>query len=136
MNTNIEDELLRSLIKKAGMVKAPDNLTSRIMEQIIANPGIEPARKFYYDWWWSGFGLLCILSMYFTGVFGFIAGAFGPWFNEAYNILSGYAGRLAGLFPSSEVMLPSSLLLPVLIPGILLILLIDAVFGRDLRRVV
>jgi hypothetical protein len=136
MNTINEDELLRSLIKKAGMVKAPDNLTSRVMEQIMANPGIEPARKFYYDWWWSGFAVLCIISLYFTGVFGFIAGAFSPWFIEAYNLISGYVVRLAGLFPSTEVMLPSSLLLPVLLPGILLILLIDAVFGRDLRRAV
>jgi hypothetical protein len=135
MNRTNEDELLRPLFQKAGMAKAPGHLTSKVMEEIMANPGIEPARKFYYDWWWSGFGLLSILSMYFTGVFGFLAGIFTPYFSEAYVVLTDYAGRLTGLLPSGEVVLPSSLL-PVILPGILLILLIDAVFGRDLRRAV
>ncbi len=135
MKRTNEDELLRPLFQKAGMEKAPGHLTSKVMEEIMANPAIDPARKFYYDWWWSGFGLLSMLSMYFTGVFGFLAGIFTPYINDAYGVLAGYAGLLSGLLPSGEVVLPSSLL-PAILPGILLILLIDAVFGRDLRRAV
>ncbi len=124
-----EDELLRSFFRKSGMKKVPDNFTSGVMEQILANPEMEPARKYYHDWWWSALVLFCMLSMYYTGVFNFLDRILTPYFIEIYNMFAGYLSRLADLLPSNIVTVPSSDVLPFILPGIFFILLLDMVMG-------
>ncbi len=130
-----EDEILKPLFARIRMEEAPDDLTFKIMEQIMADPEVEPARKFYYDWWWPALGLLSLLSMHFTGVFTFLGNIFIPYFIEIRNLLAGHWTGLAELLPSNIVVLPSSYVLPVILPGILFILVMDLVFSRNLRGV-
>lgn len=128
-----EDELLRPLFNNIPMEKAPDDITIRIMDQIMANPEIEPTREFYYNWWWSGIALLSLVSIYLTGVWSFLYRLFLPYIIEIYSILAGFAGSFMDLLPSSIIFLPSSYVLPLILPGILFILLMDMLFGGILK---
>jgi hypothetical protein len=135
MKKTSEDEILKPLFDKIRMEEAPGDLTFNIMEQIMADPEFEPARKLYYEWWWPALGLLSMLSMYVTGVFTFLGNIFTPYFIEIQNLLAGYWTGLAELLPSNIVVLPTSYVLPVILPGILIMLLMDLVFSRNLRGI-
>ncbi len=129
-----QDELLKPLFNKIQMEKAPDDITSRVMEEILMNPEIASPMKFYYDWWWFGIGLLSLFSLYFTGVFSFLNKLFTPYLFEVFSMVSRYTGGLAQFLPSNIIILPNSYVLPVILPGILFILLIDTLFGWKIKE--
>jgi hypothetical protein len=135
MEKRNEDDLLKQLFGKIEMDKAPDNFTSKVMEQIMADPVIEPAGKVNIEWWWFLPGLLGILSMYVTGVFTYIFNLLAPYVLQAIKPLATYISPLADLFPSNVVVVPSSLILPVILGGIFLVMFIDILFRMQLSRV-
>ncbi len=126
-----EDDLLRPLFSKIGMKKAPDDLAGRIMEQILIDPEIKPSPKFHMEWWWPLTGLIVLVSLYFTGIFNFIGTIFSPYLYAIFEVFAGYAEPLADLLPANIIILPSSSLLIVIIPGILFILMMDLVFRQS-----
>jgi hypothetical protein len=135
MEKRNEDDLLKQLFGKIQMDKAPDNFTSKVMEQIIANPAFEPEAKVNLEWWWFPLGLLGILSMYLTGVFTYIFNLLAPYASQVVKLLTPYINSLSGLFPSNVVMVPSSLIVPVVISGIIIVLFIDILLKMQFSRV-
>lgn len=136
MEKRNEDDLLKQLFGKIEMDKASDNFTSKVMEQIMADPVFEPDGKVNIEWWWFLLGLLGILSMYVTGVFTYIFNLLAPYVSQAVKPLATYISSLADLFPSNVVVVPSSLILPVILGGIFLVLFIDILFRMQFNRVV
>jgi hypothetical protein len=130
-----DDDLLKQLFGKIEMDKAPDNFTSKVMEQIIANPVIEPEAKVKMEWWWLPLGLLGIVSMYLTGVYTWLFNLLAPYVSQVVNPLAPYITSLADLFPSNVVMVPSSLILPVVLGGIIIVLFIDILLKMQFSRV-
>jgi hypothetical protein len=133
MDKSHEDELLKSLFRKLKLEEAPADLTIKVMDQIMVNPAAEPYLRLYKVFLWTGIGLLSILSMHLTGVFNSLERLFIPYISATYNLFDEYTGALSGLFPSNTILFPSSVL-PVLLPGVLLILMIDILFDMDVRR--
>jgi hypothetical protein len=130
-----EDDLLKQLFGKIEMEKAPDNFTLKVMEQITANPVIEPAAKVNVEWWWVPLGLLGILSMYMTGVHAWLFNLLAPYVAQVIKPLTPYITSLADLFPSNVVMVQSSMVMPVVIGGIIIVLFIDILLKMQFSRV-
>jgi hypothetical protein len=127
MEKSYEDELLKTLFRKMKLEEVPEDLTKKVMDQIMAGPEADPYLNFNKALLWAGIALLSIISVYVTRVFHSLEKVFSPYISAAYNLFSEYADSLSGLLPSNIIILPSSVL-PVLLPGVFLILLIDILF--------
>ena len=130
-----EDDFLRPLFKKIKMEKAPDDITSGVMQQIMVNPEIDPAGKFYFNMRWIAVGLISLVSVYLSGVYSDIYKLMEPYVIQIFQPFVEFFTGLYGLLPSNVVMLPSSVVLPAILAGILYVLIFDVIFGGLLRKV-
>ena len=130
-----EEDLLKQLFGKIRMEEAPQDLTSKVMDQIMVNPEFDEVKRPGVEWWWFPVGLTGMLSMYFTGVFAFIYNLFAPYLVEFAVPLTRYFSFMSDLFPSNIVLVPSSFILPVILSGILLVILLDVLFKMQFRRI-
>ena len=129
-----EDDLLRPLFEKIKLEKAPDNLTSEIMNRIMVNPETEPVKRFYFEWWWIIVGLAGAISIYFTGAFSAVYESIAPYMIGLFEPVRQFVTLFMDAFPSNEVMLPSSVILPVIITGILYVLIFDLFLRQRLHQ--
>ncbi len=129
-----EDDYLRPLFKKIKMEKAPDNITSGVMQQIMVNPEMDQAGKFYFNMWWIAVGLISIASVYLSGVYSDIYKLLEPYIIQIFQPFAEFFTGLYGLLPSNVIILPSSVILPAVLAGILYVLIFDVIFGGLLRK--
>jgi hypothetical protein len=131
-----EDDFLRPLFKKIKMEKAPDDITSGVMQQIMVNPEMDPAGKFYFNMWWIAVGLVSLVSVYLSGVYSDIYKLLEPYVIQIFQPFVEFFTGLYGLLPSNVViLLPSSVVLPAILAGILYVLIFDVLFGGLLKKV-
>ncbi len=130
-----EEDFLRPLFKKIKMEKAPDDITSGVMQQIMANPEMDPADKFYYNMWWIAVGLISIASVYISGVYSDIYKLLAPYIIQIFQPFAEFFTGLYGLLPSNVIILPSSVVLPAILAGILYVLIFDVIFGGMLKKI-
>ncbi len=124
-----DDDVLRKLFKKIEMEKVPGNFTSKVMEQIHTNPGMEPATNQNIEWWWILFGVVGAVSLYLSDTYLYIYELLRPpvvrivqQFTELFTIL-------ADKLPSNTVILPSSIVVPSIVAGVIIILFADTILG-------
>lgn len=132
MNKSHEEELLKSLFRKLKLEEAPEDLTIKVMDQIMVSPAAEPYLNLYKVLLWTGIGLLSVLSMHITGVFYSLERLFIPYIFASYNLFTEYAETLSVLLPSNTFIFPSSVL-QVFLPGVFLLILIDILFDMDVQ---
>lgn len=136
MENRKEDDLLRPLFGKIRMEKAPDSITTGVMDRIMVNPEIYPAGRIWFEWWWVPVGVLGVLAIYLTGVLSMGYKILEPYFIMIFKPLSEYVSGIAELLPSQRIMVTHSYLLPVFLAGILLVLIIDVILEQELRTAV
>ena len=131
MQNRNEDDLLRRLFEKIKPEEAPGDLTGKVMEQILADPVIDPVKRRYFDWWLIPAGLITIPALYMTGIHTFIYSVFAPYFLQIFDFLREYGSFAAGLLPANRVMLPSTVLPLILVSGLALLIMGDIVYKRE-----
>ncbi len=129
-----EDDFLRPLFKKIKMEKAPDDISSSVMQQIMVNPEMDPGGKFYINLWWIAVGLISIVSVYLSGVYSDIYKLLAPYIIQIFQPFVEFFTGLYGLLPSNVVIVPSSAVLPAILAGILYVLIFDVIFGGLLKK--
>jgi hypothetical protein len=135
MNQINQDDPLKRIFAGIKLEKAPENLTGRVMDQILANPVIEPAEKGNIEWWWIPVGFLGAFSIYISGVFSFIYNLLIPYFIPLFESASRFYSIISGYFPSVTVVIPSSFMLPVIVTALLLVLIFDMLIKLQFRRI-
>ncbi len=130
-----EDGFLRPLFKKIKMEKAPDDITSGVMQQIMVNPEMDPAGKFHINLWWIAVGLVSLVSVYLSGVYSDIYKLMEPYVIQIFQPFVEFFTGPYGLLPSNVIIIPSSVVLPAVLAGILYVLIFDVIFGGLLRKV-
>jgi hypothetical protein len=135
MNQINQDDPLKRIFAGIKLEKAPENLTGRVMDQILANPVSEPAERSYLEWWWIPVAILGALSIYLTGVFSFIYNLLIPYFIPLFETAARYFSMIAGYFPSMTIVIPSSFMVPVIFPAVLLIIIFDMLIKLQFRRI-
>lgn len=131
MQNKNEEDLLRQLFAEIKPEKAPDGLTGKVMDQILADPVIEPVRRRYFDWWLIPAGLLSIPAFYVTGVHSSIYKVFAPYFIQMFSYVREYLSLASGLLPSNVVVLPSMVIPVVILSGLALIMMTDIIYKRE-----
>jgi hypothetical protein len=131
---HIQDDPLKQMFAAIKLEKAPENLTTRVMDRIMAEPVIDPAEK-VFEWWWIPVTILGALSIYLTGVFSFIYNLLIPYFIPLFETAARYFSMIAGYFPSMTIVIPSSFMVPVIFPAVLLIIIFDMLIKLQFRRI-
>ncbi len=131
---NNEDDLLRPLFQKIKLNKVSEDFSFRVMDRIMVDPEIKPARKLFFEWWWFPVGLLTILSVYYTEVYSHIIRLLAPYFIQMLKPFYGFFSGLYSLLPSNFIILPSSIVLQVIVTGIIAVLILDGLIGEKIKR--
>lgn len=125
-----DDDVLRRLFNKIEMEKVPDNFTSEVMGRIHTNTGMEPAPNTYIEWWWILVGVIGTVSLYLSGTYLYIYELLRPPVVRIVQPFAELTAILADKLPSNTVMLPSSIVLPSIVAGVIIILFADTILGH------
>lgn len=125
-----DDDVLKELFDKIGMEKVPDNFTSKVMEHIHTNTGMEPSTTTDIEWWWVLVGVVGTVFLYLSGTFLNIYELLRPPVARIVQPFAELSSNLADKIPSNTVILPSSIVVPSIVAGVIIILFADTILGN------